>query len=92
MVKSGSLTHPKTFQKDGDSSVIQRSIVCFDDQGKRYKSSREVIEALKERGYLGRQTEIEMETYTGSEYKPSPTKRLRPANEPRCATIRNVTR
>ena len=60
--------HPKTNRKDGDSSVVLRNIVCgFDNRGKRYKSSREVKEALKEQNYLGPQSETEAETNTGSQ-------------------------
>ena len=63
----------------------EKYCVWFDDQGKRYKSSRDVEAAMKERGLLVPPSETETETDTGSEYEPSPTKKPREADQPRWA-------
>ena len=61
-----------------------RYCVWFDEQGKCYKSSKEVQARLKELGLLSvprvtlSETETETEE-TASEYEPSPTKKSRTA-------------
>ena len=61
-----------------------RYCVWYDEQGKRYKSSKEVQARLKELGLLSvphvtlSETETETEE-TASEYEPSPTKKSRTA-------------
>lgn len=65
----------------------EKYCVWFDDQGKRYKSSKQVEAAMKERGLLALPSETEAETDTGSEYEPSPTKKPRAAGQPRWAPV-----
>ena len=52
-----------------------KSCVWFDESGRRYKSSKEVWKALRDRKLLPiLETETEAETDTASEYAPSPEK------------------
>ena len=54
----------------------KKSCVWFDENGRRYKSSKEVWKALRERGLLPMsETETEAEIDTVSEYVPSPEKK-----------------
>lgn len=57
------------FEKHSD-----KYCVWFDENGQRYKSSKEVEAVLRERGILGTGDDTETETET-SEYEPSPEKR-----------------
>ena len=61
-----------------------RYCVWFDDRGNRYKSVKEVEDALRDRGLMRRDlaSETETETDTGSEYEPSPIKIPRSEDQP----------
>lgn len=56
----------------------ERYCVWFDDQGRRYKSSKEVEAALMKQGCLAA-SDYETEPETASEYEPSPAKKPRDA-------------
>ena len=47
--------------------------VWFDEKGRRYRTSREVVNALRKRDISDRETESDLETV--SEYNPSPLKK-----------------